>query len=68
MWEKYHMHNNGIAIKTTFGDFKNCLVDDYDVFLGKIEYINHYEYPITQKLNEMSMLYTWYFHKRKPFE
>ena len=21
MWEKYHMHNNGIAIKTTFGDF-----------------------------------------------
>ena len=68
MWEKYHMHNNGIAIKTTFGDFKNCLSDDYDVILGKIEYINYYEYPITQKLNEMSMLYTWYFHKRKPFE
>ena len=69
MWEKYHMHNNGIAIKTTFGDFKNCLVDDYDdVILGKIEYIDYYEYPITQKLNEMSMLYTWYFHKRKPFE
>ena len=70
MWEKYHMHNSGIAIKTTFDAFKNCLrlVEDDDVFLGKIEYINHYEYPVPQNLNEMSMLYTWYFHKRKPFE
>lgn len=68
MWEKYHMHNSGIAIKTTFGDFKNCLLEDDDVFLGKIKYINHYEYSVPQNLNEMSMLYTWYFHKRKPFE
>lgn len=68
MWEKYHMHNSGIAIRTTFDNFKNCLVDDYDVFLGNIEYIDHYEYPIPQNLNEMSMLYTWYFYKRKPFE
>ncbi len=68
MWEKYHMHNSGIAIKTTFGDFKGCLRNEYDIFLGKIEYINHYEYQVPQNLNEMSMLYTWYFHKRKPFE
>lgn len=68
MWEKYHMHNSGIAIKTTFGDFKNCFVEYDDVFLGKVEYINPYEYPVPQNINEMSMLYTWYFHKRKPFE
>ena len=68
MWDKYRMHNSGIVIKTTFNDFKNCLIDDYDMFLGKIEYINPYEYPVPQNLNDMSMLYTWYFHKRKPFE
>ena len=38
------------------------------MFLGKIEYINPYEYPVPQNLNDMSMLSTWYFHKRKPFE
>ena len=68
MWEKYHMHNSGIAVKTTFGDFKDCLSEGYEVFLGKIEYINHYEYPVPQILSEMSMLYTWYFRKRKTFE
>jgi len=68
MWDKYHMQNSGIAIKTTFGDFKACLGDGYRVFLGNIEYINHYEYPVPNNIKELSMLYTWYFHKRKTFE
>ena len=68
MWEKYHMHNSGIAIKTTFGNFENCLIEDDDVYLGNIEYINPYEYQTPKNLVEMSMLYTWYFHKRNPFE
>lgn len=68
MWEKYHMHNSGIAIKTTVDAFKNCFRDVYDVFIGKIKYINLYEYPLPQNINEMSILYTWYFHKRKHFE
>ena len=68
MWDKYHLHNSGIAIKTTFGDFKNCLVEGYEVFLGKIEYINHYEYPVPQNLDEMNMIYSWYFYKRRTFE
>ena len=68
MWEKYHMHNGGIAIKTTVEDFKNCWLGSNDVFIGKIEYINHYKYPVPQNLSEMSMIYTWYFHKRKAFE
>ena len=68
MWDKYHLHNSGIAIKTTFGNFKDCLGEGYRVFLGNIEYIDHYEYPVPQNLDEMSMLYTWYFHKRKAFE
>ncbi len=68
MWDKYHMHNSGIVIKTTVDDFKYCFRDIYDVFIGKIEYINLYEYPLPQNINEMNILYTWYFHKRKPFE
>ncbi len=68
MWEKYHMQNSGIAIKTTFSKFKDCLKEDYRVFLGKIEYIDHYAYPVPQNISEMSMFYTWYFHKRKTFE
>ncbi|RKU36458.1 hypothetical protein C6496_13495 [Candidatus Poribacteria bacterium] len=68
MWDKYHLHNGGIAIKTTFGNFKDCLGEGYRVFIGNIEYIDHYEYPVPKNINEMSMLYTWYFYKRKPFE
>ncbi len=67
MWEKYHMNNSGIAIKTTVGNFKNCLGEGYNVFIGKIKYINHYEYEVQQSLPEKS-IYTWYFHKREPFE
>ena len=62
------MHNGGIAIETTIEDFKNCWRGSNDVFIGKIEYINHYEYPAPRNLSEMSMIYTWYFHKRKAFE
>lgn len=68
MWDKYHMHNSGIAIKTKYKDFKACLGEGYRVFLGKIEYINHYEYPVPHNIKDLSPLYTWYFHKRKTFE
>lgn len=50
MWEKYHMNNSGIAIKTTVSNFKNYLGEDYNVFIGKIKYINHYEYDGQQNL------------------
>ena len=68
MWDKYHLHNSGIAIKTTYGDLKACLGEGYRVFLGKIEYINHYDYPVPHNIKDLSPLYTWYFHKRKTFE
>ena len=68
MWEKYYMNNSGIVIKTTFGDFKKCLVEEDAVYVGNINYISHYEYQPPNNLNEMNMLYTWFFHKRKPFE
>ena len=39
MWDKYHLRNSGIAIKTTIGNLKNSLPDEPNVFIGKIEYI-----------------------------
>ena len=39
MWDKYHLRNNGIAIKTTMGNLKNSLPDKPNIFIGKIKYI-----------------------------
>ena len=76
MWEKYHMRNSGIAIKTTMQDLKNSLLDRFDVFIGKIEYMYHktYDHNFIQHYanSELSLDKKWtyfpYFHKRKAFE
>ena len=68
MWEKYHLHNSGVAIKTTLGNFKKCLPSSPDIFIGKIKYIDHNRYQVPQNLSAVSMIYTWYFHKKIAFE
>ncbi len=70
MWDKYHLRNSGIAIKTTMRNLKNSLPDEPDepdVFIGKIEYINnHNEIKMPEDIG--NLLYYPYFYKRKPFE
>ena len=44
MWDKYHMRNSGIAIKTTMRDLKNSLSDSKDVFIGEVEYFYNKNY------------------------
>ena len=39
MWEKYHMRNSGVAIKTTMEKMENSLLSEYSIYIGKIEYI-----------------------------
>ena len=39
MWDKYHLRNSGIAIKTTMENLKNSLPDEPNVFIGQIEYV-----------------------------
>ena len=69
MWDKYHLRNNGIAIKTTMGNLKNSLPDEPNVFIGKIKYIdNHNQIDIPEDLPIESLLHYPYFYKRKPFE
>lgn len=69
MWERYHMRESGIAIKTTMGNFNNSLGDDLDVFIGNIQYIDYKDYRDPQSFVDMNiaMVYTWYFYKRKAF-
>ena len=67
MWDKYHLRNSGIAIKTTMENLENSLPDKPNVFIGKIEYINnHNEIEMPEDVD--NFLYYPYFYKRKPFE
>ena len=76
MWEKYHMRNSGVAIKTTMEKMKNSLLSEYSIYIGKIEYIygntddDQYmqnflqsDIPLAKKLT-----YFPYFRKRKEYE
>ena len=73
MWDKYHIRNSGIAIKTTMGNLKNCLPDTPNIFIGKVDYDvesigsqNQIEVP--EDLSIEDLLHYLYFYKRKPFE
>ena len=69
MWDKYHLRNSGIAIKTTLENLKNSLPDEPNVFLGQIEYIeNHNQIEIPENPSIASLVYSPYFYKRIPFE
>lgn len=69
MWDKYHLRNNGIAIKTTLGNLKNSLPDEPNVFIGQIEYIaNHNQIEMPENPSIASLVYSPYFYKRTPFE
>lgn len=73
MWDKYHLRNGGIAIKTTMGDLKNCLPDTPNIFIGKVDYDvelieNQNQIEIPEDLSIENLLHYLYFYKRKPFE
>ena len=69
MWDKYHLRNSGIAIKTTIGNLKNSLPDDPNVFIGKIEYIEDYnQIDVLEDVPPDIWLHYPYFYKRTPFK
>ena len=76
MWEKYHMRNSGVAIKTTMENMKNSLLSEYSIYIGGIEYISdntdddqymqnflQSDIPLAKKLT-----YFPYFRKRKEYK
>ena len=41
MWKLYAKDSAGIAIRTNFNDFTSSLIDDQDIYVGKIKYIDY---------------------------
>lgn len=69
MWDKYHMRNSGIAIKTTMENLKNSLPNRYDVFIGKIQYLEeHNKIGVIENVSIPNLVHHPYFYKRKSFE
>ena len=76
MWEKYHMRNSGVAIKTTMQKMKNSLISEHSIYIGKIEYIydntddDQYMQNFLQSetLLAKKLTYFPYFRKRKEYE
>ena len=76
MWEKYHMRNSGVAIKTTMQKMKNSLTSEHSIYIGNIEYIydnmddDQYMQNFLQSetLLAKKLTYFPYFRKRKEYE
>lgn len=76
MWEKYHMRNSGVAIKTTMQKMKNSLTSEHSIYIGKIEYIydnlddDQYMHKFLQSPIPLAKKLTYfpYFQKRKEYE
>lgn len=73
MWDKYHIRNSGVAIKTTMENLKNCLPDTPNIFIGKVDYDvesieNQNQIEVPEDLSIENLLHYLYFYKRKSFE
>ena len=69
MWDKYHMRNSGIVIKTTLENLKNSLPDKPDVLIGEIQYLDkHNQIDVLESVSIENLVPQPYFYKRKPFE
>lgn len=75
MWEKYHLRNSGIAIKTTMAKLKESITDTINVYIGNIEYISreNFQRQYVKKVNDLILnsqpiLYHPYFYKRDVFK
>ena len=69
MWDKYHMRNSGISIKTTMENLKNSLPDRFNVFIGEIQYLeDHNKIGVLESVSIPNLVHYPYFYKRKSFE
>ena len=63
MWSLYSREMDGIAIKTDFSSFKQSLVSQTDIYIGRVNYIN-YESDFIPGGNAFNP----FLHKRHSFE
>ncbi len=63
MWSLYLKSDEGIAVQSTFKKLKKSIIDEEDVYLGTVKYID-YEKDLIQSSN----IFEPFVHKRKSFE
>ncbi len=63
MWKLYLKGDEGIAVQSTYNKLRASIIDDEEVFLGVVRYID-YE---TEAINAGNLL-SPFVHKRKSFE
>ena len=63
MWKLYLKSNEGIAIQSNYRQFKESIIDEEKVYIGKVKYID-YETDYIRSHNSFSA----FLHKRKSFE
>lgn len=64
MWSLYLKSNEGIAIQSTYKKLKNSIIDEQEIYLGIIKYIDYEKDYIASYGN----LFSPFVHKRKSFE
>ena len=62
MWRLYSRETDGVAIKTDFSSFKQSLISNEDIYIGRINYVD-YEHHVIPTDN----LFFSYLHKRQDF-
>ena len=63
MWKLYAKDDSGIAIKTNFDSFAKSFTTSQDIFIGKVNYIDHDTEPLPR-----SSVLNVFLCKRKSFE
>ena len=63
MWQRYSREGDGIAIRTTFGDFTQSFMDSQEIYAGRVTYIDYANDFVPESDPVLVYLY-----KRKPFE
>jgi hypothetical protein len=63
MWSLYLKSDEGIAIQSSYNKLKKSIIDDEEVYLGVVKYIDYNSYYIKD-----NNILTPFVHKRKSFE
>lgn len=63
MWKLYLKSNEGIAIQSSYASLKKSLIDDEDILVGMVKYLD-YDSDFISSCNTI----TPFIHKRKSFE
>ena len=64
MWKLYLQSNEGIAVQSTFGRFKDCFLPNTpEIYIGEVQYRDYSQEKIPE-----GNFYAPFLHKRKSFE